>query len=124
MRGIGDRLRARARELELSDSEVARRLGLSQARYANYVAETREPDFETLLRICRVLAVTPDEVLGVAVRDRPEEDRRLHERIAAAAESMDPATLGLAADLMDTLARHAAPTHASTAPGSPGLSTS
>jgi len=108
MRGIGDRLRARARELGLSDSEVARRLGLSQARYANYVAENREPDFETLLRICRVLGVTPNEVLGFDERDRPEGVERLRERIAAAVETMNPATLDLVADLMDTLARRAA----------------
>ena len=105
MRGIGDRLRARARELELSDSEVARRLGLSQARYANYVAENREPDFETLLRICRVLGVTPNELLGFEARRETERLERLQERIAAATKVMDPSTLGLAADLMDVLAR-------------------
>lgn len=105
MRGIGERLRARARELGLSDSEVARRLGLSQARYANYVAEAREPDFETLVRICRVLGATPNEVLGFEARpDEPEGAKRLRGRITAAAEAMDPVTLAVAADIMDVLA--------------------
>lgn len=107
MRGIGDRLRARARELELSDSEVARRLGLGQARYANYVAENREPDFETLLRICRVLGTTPNELLGFEARRGTEGLERLQERIATATQAMDAGTLGLAADIMDLLARRA-----------------
>lgn len=114
MRGIGDRLRARARELGLSDSEVARRLGLSQARYANYVAENREADFETLLRICRVLGVTPNELLGFEARREPEGLERLRDRVAAAMQAMDPGTLELAADIMDVLARRAGD-------GSPGL---
>lgn len=107
MRGIGDRLRSRARELELSDSEVARRLGLNQTRYANYVAETREPDFETLLRICRVLGATPNELLGFEARREPEGLERLRERVAAAMQAMDPGTLELAAEIMDVLARRA-----------------
>ena len=54
----GDRLRTRARELGMSDSDVAKRLGLAQSRYANYVNENRQPDFATLVRICRVLDTT------------------------------------------------------------------
>ena len=105
MRGIGERLRARARKLGLSDSEVARRLEVSQTRYANYVAESREPDFETLVRICRILGMTPNEVL--AFQPSPpgldEPAVRLRERIAVAAGIMDPATLEIAADIMDVL---------------------
>lgn len=56
-------LRRRAKELGLSDAEVARRAGLSERRYGHYVTGTREPDFATFLRICEVLAVTPNEVL-------------------------------------------------------------
>ena len=64
MREIGERLQARARELGLTDAEVARRLGLAQGRYSNYVNANREPDLATLVRICRELAITPDELLG------------------------------------------------------------
>lgn len=63
--GWGERLRARGRELGMSDSEVARRIGLTQRRYSSYVNMTREPNFGDLLRICAGLGVAPDWVLGV-----------------------------------------------------------
>ena len=63
----GDRLRARARELGLTDVEVARRLGLAQGRYSAYVNGLREPNLSLFVRICQVLGTTPDVVLGVAV---------------------------------------------------------
>lgn len=102
---LGDRLRARARELGLSDAEVARRLGLSQPRYAHYVSGVREPDFATFARICRALAVSPNEVLGFELRpERSGEVERLRERVEAAAEVMDIPTLRIAAALLDVLA--------------------
>ena len=70
--GWGDRLRERGRALGLSDSEVARRLGLSQRRYSSYVNETREPSFNDLLRICEVLGTTPDYVLGAGAPDEAD----------------------------------------------------
>ena len=63
--GWGERIRARARELGLTDAAVARVLDLPQRRYSAYVNEAREPDFATLLRVCQVLKTTPDAVLGV-----------------------------------------------------------
>ena len=64
MREIGARLQQRARELGLTDVTVARRLGLTQTRYANYTSGIREPDLRLFARICRELETTPDEVLG------------------------------------------------------------
>ena len=64
MKDIGERLQARARELGLSDTEVARRLGLAQGRYSNYVNGSREPDLATFARICRELSLTPNQLLG------------------------------------------------------------
>ena len=104
MQGMGARLRARARELGLSDSEVARRLDLSQPRYANYVNDTNEPDLATFVRICRALGTSPDKVLAFAdVPDRGESDV-LVARIVSAVGSMDKGRLRIAAALMDTLA--------------------
>lgn len=103
---LGERLRARARELGLSDSEVARRLGLSQPRYAHYVSGVREPDFATFARICRALGISPNDALGFEVRPRqPDEVERLRQRIEAAVEVMDVPTLRTAAALLDVLAR-------------------
>ena len=104
MDGLGKTLRERARTLGLSDSEVARRLGLSQARYHNYVADVAEPDLGTLVRICRVLATSPNEVLlpsgDVAARTDAETAR---ERVASAAAALDGEALAYTADLVEAM---------------------
>lgn len=64
MDGIGKTLRQRAREFGWSDAEVARRVGIQPRRYSNYVNDEREPDFETLLEICRVLDLAPNALFG------------------------------------------------------------
>lgn len=71
MDGLGDRLRLRAAELGLSGAEVARRAGLTPTRYGHYVKDYREPDLATLVRICRVLGLRPDLLLGY---DQPNND--------------------------------------------------
>lgn len=60
-----ERLRERARAIGMTDIAVARRIGLSQSRYASYVGGKREPDFQTFLKICETLATRPDIILGV-----------------------------------------------------------
>jgi len=101
MEEYGERLRARARALGLTDAEVARRLGLAQSRYANYVNGNREPDLATFARICRVLATTPDEILGFASHGEAEPERR---RALAALEAMDQPALRIAAVLLEAIA--------------------
>jgi len=105
MQGFGERLRARARSLDLTDSEIARRLGLSQGRYSNYVNEVVEPDLGTLVRILKVLGMSADEALGIASSPDPDESTILRERIALAIEAADPDLLRLAAKLFDAVAR-------------------
>ncbi len=101
----GERLRLRARELGLSDSEVARRLGLSQSRYAHYVSGVREPDYATFARICRVLAFSPNDALGFAeVPEQPTEIQRLRERIQATLEVLGLPTLRTANAVLGVLA--------------------
>lgn len=85
MESWGERLRARGRELGMSDSEVARRVGMTQRRYSSYVNMTREPNFSDLLRICEGLAVTPDYVLGVTGIEPGDDAGR---RVAAALAQM------------------------------------
>ena len=105
MQGFGQRLRARAKELGLSDTAVAERLDMSQQRYANYVRDVSEPDFETLVRICRALAVTSDQILGLD--DGPEsasEVAVLQARIQAGLGVMSVETLRTAAVVVGALA--------------------
>ncbi len=77
MRGLGERLKERTRELGLTDSEVARRLGLSQARYSHYANDVHEPDLETLVRIAQTLGMSSDQALGLTPPAEGDRGRRL-----------------------------------------------
>ena len=99
------RLRERARQLELSDAEVARRAGLAERRYGHYVRGTREPDFATLLRICAVLDVMPNDLLlaDTASGRRSAHDRWLS-RLVAAGRKLDAEDVKLAVRQVEALA--------------------
>jgi transcriptional regulator with XRE-family HTH domain len=105
MSSFCEQLRARGQQLELSDAAIARRLGISQSRYTNYVNGHREPDFAMLARICLVLNTTPNDLLGF---DGPGEqklaDNLYLQRIAAAAQALNPETLRMAVVVMDAMA--------------------
>lgn len=105
MKGLGQRLRERAKELGLADATVAERVGLSQQRYHNYVSDQTEPDLQTLVRICKALGTEPNVVLGFAEDDgETGEEAKLQARLAAASATMGLATLRLAAAVVDTIA--------------------
>lgn len=99
--GWGERLRARGRELGLSDSEVARRIGMTQRRYSSYVNMTREPNFGDLLRICGGLGITPDWVLGVGQVEPADDAAR---RALAALTRMPAAHRTLAVAALEGMA--------------------
>jgi len=104
---FGTRLRACAQELGLTDIEVARRLGISQQRFANYVSGRHRPDYDMLLRICRVLGTRPDRLLGFDENvggQSDTEEMRLLRRICAAARSMGTPSLKRIAVMLDALA--------------------
>lgn len=61
---FGRSFRKRARELSLSDTEVARRAGLNERRYGFCVTGEREPDLATLIRISQVLQTSVDSLLA------------------------------------------------------------
>ncbi len=104
--GWGERLKARARELGLTDAGVARALDLPQRRYSAYVNETREPDFATLARICRALRTSPDAVLGFGPHPPRTEDDALASRMEAALHGMGEADRTRALAVVETLAEH------------------
>ena len=104
MEGLGKNLRERARALGLSDSEIARRLGLSQARYHNYVSDTAEPDLGTLVRICRVLGTSPDGLLLPDGDVAPQSETEIaRQRVASAAAALEGEALAYTADLIEAM---------------------
>ena len=86
---------------------MARRVGLAQTRYANYVTDRHEPDLATLMRICTVLGTSASDLLRTAV-DGHDEAARLRGRIAAAAQALDQQALGVLVIVADGLIARAA----------------
>lgn len=116
MNVFGKRLRERARELDLTDAEVARRAGLNERRYGHYVTSMREPDLNTLVRLCTVLGTTPNYLLAIAEDESapqgreisPDEQERKTQqaRLMAAGNALEPNNLRLAVKQIEALVRH------------------
>lgn len=105
-------MKARARQLGLTDAAVARVLDLPQRRYSAYVNETREPDFATLARICRALRTSPDAVLGFEPHPPRTEGDAVSSRMEAALHGMGEADRTRALAVVEVLAGHPTATEA------------
>ena len=80
---IGNKLLVVRKRMGMTQAEVAEAAGLSERTYADIERGTVNMRTETLLRICKVLHITPDEVLteeSVGLSTRQEE---LWERLNA-----------------------------------------
>ena len=60
---IGNRLFTIRKKLGLTQAEVAEAAGISDRTYADIERGTVNMRIETILRICNVLCITPDEIL-------------------------------------------------------------
>lgn len=97
-------LRKRAEELGVSNAEIARRLGVSERRYAHYTRGDREPDLATLTRIAAVFRASTDELLGVVDRVEPSERDILLARLISAAEGLNERDLAILVAATDAAA--------------------
>ena len=62
---------------------------MAQARYAAYAVDKYEPDLGTLLRICRVLHLAPNDLLGWS-EGGDAKTTELRQRIAANLSTLPP----------------------------------
>lgn len=97
-------LRKRAEELGISNAEVARRAGLSERRYGNYVSGRREPDLTTLVRIAAVLATTPNDLLSGDNAPIGRQDNVARQRAIAALAVLPDDDLERVAVMVEALA--------------------
>ncbi|MFA7416648.1 MAG: helix-turn-helix transcriptional regulator [Rhizobium sp.] len=105
MEPFATNLRRRAEQLGISNAEVARRAGLSDRRYGNYVSGRREPDLSTLIRIAAVLAVSVDELVGAnEVHLARTSEEIFQERIVAALRALRSDDLQRLAVMIEALA--------------------
>ena len=63
MMTIGNRLLAARKRLGLTQAEVAERAGLSDRTYADIARGGGNMRIETFLRICKTMAVFPDDIM-------------------------------------------------------------
>jgi transcriptional regulator with XRE-family HTH domain len=104
MTKFADNLKRRAEILGISNAEVARRAGLTERRYGNYVTGRREPDLNTLIRISVVLGVTPNDLLLEKAKGKLSKENVLIDKVHAAAQSMGLPEIQLLAVVADALA--------------------
>lgn len=58
-------LRNMREDCNLTQKQMAERLGIPVTTYRNYENTYREPSFEILVKICEILKVSTDELLGI-----------------------------------------------------------
>lgn len=78
---FSERLKKLRKSKNLSQYELADRLGFSRGKLANYEQGTREPDFATLELIAKFFDVSTDYLLGVG-NSKTEYDNKAEKDIA------------------------------------------
>jgi transcriptional regulator with XRE-family HTH domain len=104
MKLFSTRLRKRAEDLEISNAEAARRVGLAERRYANYTAGEREPDLATVARIAKALETTPDYLLGFGEIPDTGKRSKVISRMNSAAQMLPDSELELVTVQLEALA--------------------
>lgn len=102
-RTIGNKLLAIRKRAGLTQAEVAEAAGLSDRTYADIERGTVNMRIETILRICSVLHITPDEILtrdNSAVEIRQSE---LLEKLSACRPKDRETALRLLSTYLDSL---------------------
>jgi transcriptional regulator with XRE-family HTH domain len=82
-RTIGNKLLAIRKRIGMTQAEVAEAAGLSDRTYADIERGTVNMRIETVLRICQVLHITPDEILTEERAPEEIHQEQLWERLNA-----------------------------------------
>lgn len=80
---IGNKLLAIRKRMGMTQAEVAEMAGLSDRTYADIERGTVNMRTETILRICGVLHITPDEILTEESASLTAQQVELWERLSA-----------------------------------------
>jgi transcriptional regulator with XRE-family HTH domain len=76
---IGPRLRRYREAQNLSQKELAKRIGVSNSRVSNWEQGINRPDVDILADICTVLNISPSELLDVHLSpdDLSDQERKV-----------------------------------------------
>ena len=69
MMNLGIRIRNLRRQSNLTQSQLAARLGLTKSVISAYENDLRLPSYDTLITIARIFKVSTDYLLGVKSKD-------------------------------------------------------
>lgn len=83
LQAIGNKLLSIRKRMGMTQAEVAESAGLSDRTYADIERGTVNMRIETILRICNVLHITPDEVLTEENSPLATQQAELWERLNA-----------------------------------------
>lgn len=64
---IGNRIKKYREAKKLSQKDFAEKIGVSNSRVSNWEQGVNRPDVDILANICRVLCVSPSELLDVRI---------------------------------------------------------
>lgn len=67
---LGEALRKLLEQHNISQKELANELAITPSALGNYIQNTREPDYNTLIRIADYFNVTTDFLLGHTTSDQ------------------------------------------------------
>jgi len=79
----------------LSQSDVAKHLGISRQAYGHYETGVREPDNATIIKLAKLYDVTTDYLLGISDEKKPSGD--------ASTEDVKVALFGGAGEVTDEM---------------------
>lgn len=83
MRTIGNRLLTIRKRMGMTQTEVAEAAGLADRTYADIERGTVNMRTETVLRICEVLHITPDEILTRSDNSSTAREEEILSRLSA-----------------------------------------
>jgi transcriptional regulator with XRE-family HTH domain len=83
LQAIGNKLLTIRKRMGMTQAEVAEAAGLSDRTYADIERGTVNMRTETILRICNVLHITPDELLTEETTSLAYQQQELWNRLAA-----------------------------------------
>lgn len=107
MSRLAKNLKKRAKELDLTDAEIARRTGLPVRRYGHYATGYREPNLDTLLVICEALDTTPNDLLGwqASGKGKKGSNSTTQSKLNSLVSSMSDEKIGLLLEIGAVLVR-------------------
>ena len=104
MHEIGNKLYFFRKRMGMTQAEVAEAAGLSDRTYADIERGTVNMRTETVLRICSVLHITPDEILTAEESNLSLQQNQLFDRLKACSPKDRETALRLLAVYLKSLA--------------------